>query len=69
MLRTVDVSSVPADYDGRTALHLAAAAGHAETVRRAFIRDLGLYTILPSLVLHRVWHEKGGSAGGAYIAQ
>jgi len=30
---------------------------------------LGLYTILPSPILYGVWHKKGGSVGGAYIAQ
>ena len=30
---------------------------------------VGLYTILPSPILHRVWQEKGDSVGGAYIAQ
>jgi len=29
----------------------------------------GLYTILPSPMLYGVWHTKGGSVGGAYIAQ
>jgi len=29
----------------------------------------GLYTILPSPILHRVWHEKGGSVGEEDFAQ
>jgi len=33
MLRNVDARSVPADYDGRTALHLAAAHGNLEVIQ------------------------------------
>jgi len=31
--------------------------------------NIGLYPILPSPILYGVWHKKGGSVGGAYIAQ
>jgi len=31
--------------------------------------QLSLYTILPSLICYGVWHTKGGSVGGAYIAR
>ena len=30
---------------------------------------VGLYTILPSLIINGAWHNKGGSVGEAYIAQ
>jgi hypothetical protein len=39
MLRNVDAKSVPADYDGRTALHLAAANGNLEVIQ--FLADEG----------------------------
>jgi len=32
-------------------------------------KQVGLYTILPIPILYSVWHTKGGSGGGSYLAQ